>query len=331
MSIREALRKAEWSGQAESRVGATQFHQETAGESFFGSSLEANLHSNPHSANSSFAAESPARESSQLSGSTARSMFSSGTSRGVFAPTSSPRPWAGPTASSHREIPRRSELAAVATSLFEEDAVTHYGTHTEGSPIPWRELAYLGSVADCYLFFRHTGRKEGSRLLVLDQHAFHERIIYERLCNNQDLLKRSQGMLVPEVLTFAPDEISSLKECQALMAANGFKLAFVADDTVELQAVPMLLAKADAESLLAAFIKRAESSLPLEDNTGLGHEILSTMACHAAVRAGEPLGENELKALLLEAQDVDFFHNCPHGRRVFRWWESAQIGRWFDR
>jgi DNA mismatch repair protein MutL len=166
---------------------------------------------------------------------------------------------------------------------------------------------------------------------VLDQHAFHERIIYERLCNNQDLLKRSQGMLVPEVLTFAPDEISSLKECQALMAANGFKLAFVADDTVELQAVPMLLAKADAESLLAAFIKRAESSLPLEDNTGLGHEILSTMACHAAVRAGEPLGENELKALLLEAQDVDFFHNCPHGRRVFRWWESAQIGRWFDR
>ena len=71
--------------------------------------------------------------------------------------------------------------------------------------------------------------------------------------------------------------------------------------------------------------------IPLETNVGLGHEILSTMACHAAVRAGEGLGENELKALLSEAQDVDFFHNCPHGRRVFRWWDEGQIGRWFDR
>ena len=69
----------------------------------------------------------------------------------------------------------------------------------------------------------------------------------------------------------------------------------------------------------------------LENNIGLTHDILATMACHGAVRAGEKLGENELKILLNEARDVDFFHNCPHGRRVFRWWDEAQIARWFDR
>ncbi|MCX6127004.1 MAG: DNA mismatch repair endonuclease MutL [Proteobacteria bacterium] len=199
------------------------------------------------------------------------------------------------------------------------------------APIPWTELEFLGSIADCYLLFRHGSRRTGARLLVLDQHAFHERIIYERLCHNVQLLKRSQALLVPEVLTFAPEEIDALKDCQGVMESNGFRISIVGSDTVELLAVPALLAKADAEALLGAFIKRSETVIPLETNVGLGHEILSTMACHAAVRAGEGLGENELKALLSEAQDVDFFHNCPHGRRVFRWWDEGQIGRWFDR
>jgi DNA mismatch repair protein MutL len=71
--------------------------------------------------------------------------------------------------------------------------------------------------------------------------------------------------------------------------------------------------------------------MPLEGNTGLAHDLLATMACHGAVRAGEALGDAELKVLIEEASDVDFYHNCPHGRRVFRWWDEAQIARWFDR
>ena len=103
------------------------------------------------------------------------------------------------------------------------------------------------------------------------------------------------------------------------------------DHSIEVRAVPVLLAKADLQGLMESMARADDSELPLENNIGLTHDILATMACHGAVRAGEKLGENELKILLNEARDVDFFHNCPHGRRVFRWWDEAQIARWFDR
>jgi DNA mismatch repair protein MutL len=199
------------------------------------------------------------------------------------------------------------------------------------APIPWGELTFLGAVASCYLLFTHGSRRRGARLLVIDQHAFHERIIYERLCHNANILKQSQSLLVPEVLVFTHEQIDALRSMGSQMTANGFRVTFVGDDTVELHAVPTLLAKANAESLLLTFAQSAQSAVPLTDNSGLGHDLLATMACHAAVRAGEELGDNELKALLTEASDVDFFHNCPHGRRVFRWWDESQIGRWFDR
>ena len=220
-----------------------------------------------------------------------------------------------------------------ASALFEEPLTksADYSAAPTEAAIPWDELSFMGSIADCYLLFRHGSRKNGSRLLVVDQHAFHERIVFERLCNNEDLLSRSQSLLIPEELGFSLEETDALRASQELLERNGFKISFTgeSDQTkVEVHAVPALLAKADPEALLLAFT--TASQVPASSE-GLGHDLLSTMACHAAVRAGEVLGENELKALLNEAKSVDFFHNCPHGRRVFRWWSEEQIGRWFDR
>jgi DNA mismatch repair protein MutL len=111
---------------------------------------------------------------------------------------------------------------------------------------------------------------------------------------------------------------------------NGFSLEIIDDSHVELRAVPVLLAKADAAELLETIAGQL-MVLPMDNNVGLLHDLLSTFACHSAVRAGERLGSDELKVLIREAKDVDFYHNCPHGRRVFRWWDEAQIARWFDR
>lgn len=197
--------------------------------------------------------------------------------------------------------------------------------------VPWSELRYLGSIADCYLLFSHGDRASGARLLGVDQHAFHERVLYERLTRNQDLLKSSQALLVPEGIGLSPRETSALRELKPQLEANGFRFDVLDDDTVEVRAVPVILAKSDLQSLLESLARRGSGDLPLENNVGLAHDILATMACHGAVRAGEKLGENELKILINEARDVDFFHNCPHGRRVFKWWDEAQIARWFDR
>ena len=70
---------------------------------------------------------------------------------------------------------------------------------------------------------------------------------------------------------------------------------------------------------------------PTDSNGEMLRLLLANVACHAAVRAGEELPLNEVKQLVAEAATVDFYHNCPHGRRVLRWWSKAQVEQWFDR
>jgi DNA mismatch repair protein MutL len=186
--------------------------------------------------------------------------------------------------------------------------------------IPWSELQYIGPFARCFLLFEYQ-----QQMLAIDQHAFHERVLYERLVENPDILRRAQPLLMPEVLVFSPTETERLVHMKDALDALGIQIQGVSDTEIEVTAVPSLLVNKDLNSLLAAILGGRDKA------SELAHDVLATMACHAAVRAGEELPEPELKALLREAESVDFYHNCPHGRRVFRWWKLAQVASWFDR
>jgi DNA mismatch repair protein MutL len=186
--------------------------------------------------------------------------------------------------------------------------------------IPWSELQYIGPFARCFLLFEYQ-----QQMLAIDQHAFHERVLYERLVENPDILRRTQPLLMPEVLVFSPTETERLIHMKDALDALGIQIQGVSDTEIEVTAVPSLLVNKDLNSLLSAILGGRDKAAEL------AHDVLATMACHAAVRAGEELPEPELKALLREADSVDFYHNCPHGRRVFRWWKLAQVASWFDR
>jgi|GEM_PF-913417 DNA mismatch repair protein MutL len=186
--------------------------------------------------------------------------------------------------------------------------------------IPWSELQYIGAFARCYLLFEYR-----HQMLAVDQHAFHERILYERLSQNPQLLMATQPLLIPEVLAFRPTELVVLAQQQAEFARYGLHYQVISDTEIEIVTVPSLLVHRDLPSLVQALLDGAQS------RRELAHDVLATMACHAAVRAGEDLPEAELKALVSEASRVDFYHNCPHGRRVFRWWKESQVAAWFDR
>lgn len=186
--------------------------------------------------------------------------------------------------------------------------------------IPWSELQYIGPFARCFLLFEYQ-----QQMLAIDQHAFHERVLYERFVENPDILRRTQPLLMPEVLVFSPTEIERLVHLKDGLDALGIQIQGVSDTEIEVTAVPSLLVNKDLNSLLAAILGGRDKT------SELAHDVLATMACHAAVRAGEELPEPELKTLLREAESVDFYHNCPHGRRVFRWWKLAQVASWFDR
>ena len=192
-------------------------------------------------------------------------------------------------------------------------------------PPPWQELAYLGSLADCYLMFQ-----SGEGLLLIDQHAFHERILYERLISNSELWAQSQRLMIVEAIELRDDQVVAFRDNKPVLERLGFSAKLINASTIEIAAVPTLLADKDIAFVLEAILERC---LREEPATGehVYHEILSTLACHAAVRSGDTLGEIELKALLQEAKGVDFFHNCPHGRRVLRWLSRDKIASLFDR
>lgn len=193
----------------------------------------------------------------------------------------------------------------------------------ESASIPWDTMSYLGSVGQCYLMFT-----DGERLLAVDQHAWHERIIFERLNRDRSLLHQSQTLMIPESVDLTADQRDRLRAGSEILAANGFNLDFIDDTTVEVKGIPTILAHRDPQEMLGAIADSGFAGNPTAD---LAQNLLATYACHSAVRAGEDLGPDELRRLMREASEVDFQHNCPHGRRVFRWWETSQIAGWFDR
>lgn len=186
--------------------------------------------------------------------------------------------------------------------------------------IPWDELEFMGAFQKCFLFFEHK-----DQMLVVDQHAFHERILYERLLKSPDLLKRSQPLLMPEVLEFSASEAAELEERESQYKGLGFDFSKVSSTEIEVRAIPSLLVNKDIQGVFASLAQGSKNQQEVL------HDVLASVACHAAVRAGEDLPTPELRQLLKEAKTVDFFLNCPHGRRVLRWWKANQVAAWFDR
>lgn len=248
-------------------------------------------------------------------------------SRGRFAQTMPSREWF-PTSPRSRSS---EEVFGQTSSPMGRDVLAHdetLRTAPSSEPIPWADLRFVGDFGRCYLFFSTPGE---TRLLVVDQHAFHERILYERLCRDETLLQRTQSLLIPESVELAREDLAALKESADALGRRGFKLQFVSETIVEVTQIPAILSGTNLQTLLEDLADPSDAEESVETNADVGRLLLATIACHSAVRAGEELTSDDRIALLAEARDVDFYLNCPHGRRVFRWFDKGQIGRWFDR
>ncbi len=220
-----------------------------------------------------------------------------------------------------RHVPSRSEFRAPAPAdLF----ATPSADNVTG--INWDELAFVGTFARLYLIFQAQ-----ERMLVVDQHAFHERILYERLLADPTVLGGCQPLLVPEAIRLTGQQRESWEQIGSHLSALGFDLALQGEDDLEIRAVPALLTRRDPMALVTALLEQGQAASADDAKTQIAHLTLATIACHAAVRGGEELSADDLTQLISQAATVDFYHNCPHGRRVFKWWSKQEISHWFDR
>lgn len=170
-------------------------------------------------------------------------------------------------------------------------------------------------------------------LLVVDQHALHERILYERL--RSDLASgqlESQKLLVPEPVDLAASEAAAVLEAREMLAELGLAVAPFGGDTLLVTAVPSLLVRRLTPTALlrqvAGLLLGGAKSLEARD---LGNKVLETMACKAAVKAGDPLTPEEIEALMRDRGLLADTHHCPHGRPSTLVYRCEELDRQFRR
>ncbi len=160
-------------------------------------------------------------------------------------------------------------------------------------------------------------------LVLIDMHAAHERVMYERMKKLLNGETAQQRMLVPDILTVTAAEAEAAELHQAEFAALGFDLSRLAPDRIALRGIPSLLAGRDPSAVVRDVLsdlletghsRRVEESI---------HHLLGTMACHAAVRAQRHLTLPEMNALLREMERTPRADQCNHGRPT---WVRLSLG-----
>ena len=152
-------------------------------------------------------------------------------------------------------------------------------------------------------------------LVIIDQHALHERIIFE------DLLARvtrgpleSQRLLIPLPLEVSQPQAAMLEHLRPLLARLGIEVTPFGPTSVAVQSFPSFLEKLDPAGFVGELLERGEQELLDLHEEELLHEVLDMMSCKAAVKAGDPLSAGEIEALLARRELVERSSNCPHGR-----------------
>jgi DNA mismatch repair protein MutL len=165
-------------------------------------------------------------------------------------------------------------------------------------------------IHDRYLI---TETQEG--VTIIDQHALHERILFEQLRARIDAgALETQNLLVPEPVDLSPAEAAIALEHGDVLGRLGLRIEPFGGDTVLITGFPAMLANMSPGEILHALLERLVSGGGQPDRRDLLDDMLHTVACKAAIKAGDRLTAAEIAALLEQRHAVDDSHHCPHGR-----------------
>jgi DNA mismatch repair protein MutL len=185
----------------------------------------------------------------------------------------------------------------------------------------------LGQLAGVYVLAQN---RDG--LVIVDMHAAHERIMYEKLKTALELDRiPTQSLLIPATLRASRLEAAVVEENGELLRQLGFELAVLGPEALVVRSVPAPLQDADPAELardVLGEIGEYGATRVLQERR---EELLAGMACHAAVRANRTLTLPEMNALLREMEATDRSGQCNHGRPTWTQISMPELDRWFQR
>ncbi len=241
--------------------------------------------------------------------------------------STTPPPWSAPTTTPTGGSPTYSP----PTSPAQASSAVPTARDEPWSP-PARPTTTSGGVRgiqvhDCYLLIE---TPEG--VAVVDQHALHERVLYEHF--KQRVLDgevEQQKLLVPESVELSPREAAVLIEQSELLESLGFGIEAFGNNTVLVQAYPAILRRPDFDRLLQDLADTLEQPGQSPSRRDILESLLQMMACKAAIKAGHRLTAEEMSSLLEQSHLIDDAHHCPHGRPTALVLSRAELDRQFGR
>ena len=189
------------------------------------------------------------------------------------------------------------------------------------------ELEPIGQVARCYIV-----AQSGDDLYIVDQHAAHERILFDKLSGYAERIP-AQGLLIHRVLKFDSREVELIEKNLALFAELGFTMEPSGENEFRITEVPLDAADTDAENLLRGIVEEIFNGIKDADDIAkkIRQAVLATTACKAAIKAGQELNARQMEILLKELAATPHPHTCPHGRPTIIKFSAADLAKMFKR
>ena len=221
---------------------------------------------------------------------------------------------------SAQELPGAWTIGPTADNESRTGVRSHGDPRSVADPLPEGDWPLGRALAQLHGVYILAENKQG--LVVVDMHAAHERIVYERLKNQLNTTEASriasQPLLIPATFAATPNEVATAEACAEALEQLGLEISPLSAKTLAVRAVPTSLAQGDAvelaRSVLAELAQHDASTVVQRAQ----NEILATMACHGAVRANRRLTLDEMNGLLRQMEDTERSDQCNHGRPTWR-------------
>ena len=182
----------------------------------------------------------------------------------------------------------------------------------------------LGQVADCFILCQH-----GSDLFIIDQHAAHERVRYDRFAAKTGGIP-VQAILIPYLIDVEPEDMDLLFEKEEEIKKLGITFEEAGRDVIRITGAPEDFSENDMDRIIKDLLFTFhDENMPSPET--LRHRMMAYAACRGAIKRGDPLNVRQMKELI-----TDLFHTtrpfvCPHGRPTIVKFTPDELGRLFDR
>ncbi|MBN2569489.1 MAG: DNA mismatch repair endonuclease MutL [Deltaproteobacteria bacterium] len=215
---------------------------------------------------------------------------------------------------------RNRETIGDTLELFERDDKI-------GERVSFSSLRYLGQVNNTYLIFsKHEG------MVLIDQHAAHERVLYERLKRlPPHSHSQRQKLLLPEIIELQPGNYSVLIENIPVLKNTGIEIETYGENTIIIKSIPVVLSDVDLGALIADLAEEFSQTGRTGNVEAIKEKIYALMACKGAIKARNRVTEEEVRKLCEDLDSIPFAATCPHGRPLFVAFDRGEMERMFKR